>query len=238
MPVHVYFGTGRVGVGISPTASIHLRAGTATAMTAPLKFETGVNLSAPEAGAMEYDGTNVFITISTGSRQTITTNEGAGTLANKTLSGELVMADNSSLAISPTLTSDGYYTGITRTGTAGATLVFGQLVYLDPTDSRWELVDANSAVGADGDARGVLGICVLAAAADGDPTKVLLWGTVRADAAFPDLTINGAVYASEAVGEVTVTQPASMDVVIRVVGFGLTINEMMFCPENSFITHG
>lgn len=235
---HVYVNTGRVGFGVAPSASLHIRAGTTDASSAPIKFTAGTNMAAPEAGAVEYDGTNMFITPDSASRQTITTNEGAGTLENKTISGDLTLADNSSIVVGPALSFDGYYTGITRTGTAGAALAFGQLVYLDPTDSRWELVDANAAAGADGDSRGVLGICVLAAVADGDPTKVLLWGTVRADAAFPDLTINGPVYASEAAGEVTTSQPASMDVVIRILGFGLTINEMMFCPENSYITHG
>ena len=235
---HVYVNTGRVGFGVSPSASLHIRAGTADASSSPIKLTAGVNMTAPEDGAIEYDGTNLFFTPSSASRQTITTNEGTGTLSNKTIDGELALADNSSIAVSPELTSDGLYTGITRTGTAGAALSFGQLVYLDPSDSRWELVDANSASGADGDARGLLAICILAAAADGDPTKVLLWGTVRADTAFPELVVNGPIYASESAGEITTAQPSSMDVVIRVLGFGLTINEMMFCPETSYITHG
>lgn len=46
----------------SPTAILHLPAGTASASTAPLKFTSGVNLTTPEAGAMEYDGTNLYFT--------------------------------------------------------------------------------------------------------------------------------------------------------------------------------
>lgn len=47
----------RVGVGVtSPTGVLHLKAGTATASTAPLKFTTGVNLTTAEAGTEEYDG--------------------------------------------------------------------------------------------------------------------------------------------------------------------------------------
>jgi hypothetical protein len=57
---------GGVGVGnITPTARLHIAAGTATASTAPLKFTSGTNLTAPEAGAMEFDGTNYFVTSST-----------------------------------------------------------------------------------------------------------------------------------------------------------------------------
>jgi hypothetical protein len=58
--------TGNVGIGTNaPTAALHLKAGTATANTAPLKFTSGTNLTTAEAGAMEYDGTNLLFTPST-----------------------------------------------------------------------------------------------------------------------------------------------------------------------------
>jgi len=53
----------RVGINIaagSATAQLHLSAGTAVAGTAPLKFNSGTNLTSVEAGAMEYDGTNLY----------------------------------------------------------------------------------------------------------------------------------------------------------------------------------
>ena len=57
---------GNVGIGQStPTAVLHLKAGTATASTAPLKFTSGTNLTTPEAGAMEFNGTNLFFSPST-----------------------------------------------------------------------------------------------------------------------------------------------------------------------------
>jgi len=64
---------GNVGIGTtSPTAVLHLKAGTATASTAPLKFTAGTNLTTAEAGAMEWDGTNLFITQTSGpTRKTI-----------------------------------------------------------------------------------------------------------------------------------------------------------------------
>lgn len=64
--------TGAFGVGITPTALIHTKAGTATAGTAPLKFTTGVNLTTPESGAFEWDGARAYITSATGpTRNTI-----------------------------------------------------------------------------------------------------------------------------------------------------------------------
>jgi hypothetical protein len=57
---------GSVGIAVNtPTARLHLVAGTATASTAPLKFTSGTNLTTAEAGAMEFNGTNLFFTPST-----------------------------------------------------------------------------------------------------------------------------------------------------------------------------
>lgn len=49
----------------TPTAQIHLKAGTATAGTAPLQLTAGTNLTTPVAGTVEFDGTNYFVTVST-----------------------------------------------------------------------------------------------------------------------------------------------------------------------------
>lgn len=65
--------TANVGIGAvtSPSARLHLPAGTATANTAPLKFSSGTNLTTPESGAVEYDGTDYFVTNGT-ARYTVT----------------------------------------------------------------------------------------------------------------------------------------------------------------------
>jgi len=60
------------GIGtLTPTAILHIKAGTATANTAPLKLTTGVNLTTAEAGAAEYDGTNLYFTPASGVRETV-----------------------------------------------------------------------------------------------------------------------------------------------------------------------
>lgn len=158
-------------------------------------------------------------------------------LAGGTMTGNITLAENASIALDPAGSADGKYTGITVTGTAGAALAFGDLVYLDPTDSRWELADANAASGADGDSRGVLGICVLTAAGDASATTILLTGIVRADTAFPAMTINAPMYVSETAGDITGTQPTTTDVVIRIVGHAITADELFFKPDNTWITH-
>ncbi len=58
-----YF-NGSIGVGTAtPTAALHIKAGTATANTAPLKLTAGTNLTTPENGAFEFDGTNLYFTV-------------------------------------------------------------------------------------------------------------------------------------------------------------------------------
>jgi hypothetical protein len=65
-----YF-AGNIGIGqTSATARLHIAAGTATASKAPLKFTAGTNLTTPENGAIEFDGTNLYFTTG-GVRKTI-----------------------------------------------------------------------------------------------------------------------------------------------------------------------
>jgi len=60
------------GTVSSPTAKVHIAAGTATANTAPLKLTSGTNLTTPEAGAVEFDGSTIFFTNSTPTRIPLT----------------------------------------------------------------------------------------------------------------------------------------------------------------------
>ena len=161
---------------------------------------------------------------------------GTDWVSTNTLTAPLVLGENTAIALDPAGSTDGKYSGITVTGVSGYTQAFGDLVYLDPTDSRWEAVDANAASGADGDGRGVLGIVVVAGT-DGNACTIILHGIIRADAKFDTFTINNPVYASETAGAVTQTQPTTTDVVIRIVGSALTANELYFNPDRVWITH-
>jgi hypothetical protein len=151
-----------------------------------------------------------------------------------TLGGNATLAENVSIDLDPALSADGKYSGICMTGTAGATLAFGDVIYLAVADSRWELADA-SAVSTAGSVK--IGICVLAAAADGDPTKILLYGNVRSDAAFPSLTVGAPVYISETAGDIVTTAPTTTDSVTRILGYGNTADELHFAPSMDWLTH-
>lgn len=141
------------------------------------------------------------------------------------------LPENTALILDAALSADGQYSGIVETGTAGATLAFGDLVYYAVADSRWELTDAN----AEATAFGKLGICVLAAAGDASATAVLLWGKVRADTAFPALTIGAPVYIGTAAGDVQTTAPSGSADIVRIIGYGNTADELYFHPDNTYI---
>lgn len=144
-----------------------------------------------------------------------------------------VLLENDAIKLDAALSADGKYNGITRTGLAGATLAFGDVCYFATSDSRWKLADADQAA----TAQGLLGICVLAAASDGDATNMLLIGTVRADTAFPSFTVGAPVYLSTTDGDLTSTAPSGTGDIIRVVGQAWTANELWFCPSPDFFEY-
>lgn len=144
-----------------------------------------------------------------------------------TLNGAYPLAENASIDLDPALSADGKYSGICITGTAGATLAFGDVIYLAAADSRWELADADSAT----TSQRLIGMCVLAAASDGSATKILLQGNIRADTAFPALTIGSPVYLGETAGDVQTAIPTGADNVIRVLGYALTADSFVFNPS-------
>ena len=63
---------GNLGVGVTNgTATLHLKAGSATSGTAPLKINSGTVMGTPETGAVEYDGTDWYLTNSMPARRTV-----------------------------------------------------------------------------------------------------------------------------------------------------------------------
>lgn len=156
--------------------------------------------------------------------------------------GSITLEENVSLNLDQSLSADGKYSGIAISGTSGDTLAFGDVIVLDPTAGKWLKADISAAANADGDCRGMIGICVLAAN-DTQTTKILLQGVIRADANFPALTTGLPVYASTT-GDITTTQPTTTDHIIRILGFVVTDDlsatapqSIYFNPSQDYITH-
>ena len=150
-----------------------------------------------------------------------------------TTSGELAIGENGIL-LDPAMSADGKYSWIIRWGTAWATVAFGDLCYLDPTASKWLLADISAAAAADGDTRTLLWICILAAVDTWATTMLLQW-VVRADTAFPALTIGAAAYAWDAAWDIQTTAPATSGDVSRIVWFATTADELYFSPSSDWI---
>ena len=145
--------------------------------------------------------------------------------------GIVSLSENAPIALDSALSADGKYSGMTESGTAGATLAFGDLVYFAVADSRWELTDADAVA----TSFAKLGIVVLAAANDGSATTVLLWGKVRADVAFPTLTIGAPVHIGTTAGDIQVAAPSGSGDIVRIIGYGNTADELYFCPDNTYV---
>ena len=101
-----------LGVGIySPTAYVHIKPGTLAASTAPIKLSSGVNLTTPEVGAIEYDGTHFTYTDNLPVRQ-ILVPSAYGSMYEDNLTGSTI-----------TLTTAGSFYGWTTATTTTSNLV-------------------------------------------------------------------------------------------------------------------
>ncbi len=59
----VYIGSTSTTAHTQPTARLHIAAGSASASTAPIKLTAGTVNTSPEAGAIEFDGTDFYVSI-------------------------------------------------------------------------------------------------------------------------------------------------------------------------------
>jgi hypothetical protein len=73
----------------TPTALVHVAAGTASAGTAPLKLTTGTLLTSAEAGALEYDGTYFYVTQGTPVRERVSTEAATNAIASTAIDWSL-----------------------------------------------------------------------------------------------------------------------------------------------------
>jgi len=150
-----------------------------------------------------------------------------------TVVGDIQLGE-SDIKLDAVLSGDEKWSGITITGTAGATLAVGDICFLQTADSKWELVDG-ILDGTDLGFKLQLGICVLAAA-ENAATEMLVYGKVRS-AAFPAFTVGAPVYLDDTAGNIVVAQPSTTNFAIRIVGYAITAEDLLFNPSNDYIVH-
>jgi len=124
-------------------------------------------------------------------------------------------------------------TGITTVGVLGGTVTTGDLVYMN-SSGNWVITDG-VLDGTDTSFNKQLGIC-LAGGANTNPTEILLYGKVRS-AAIGTFTPAVAVYMSNTDGDVTATKPTTSNHAVRIVGFAISANELMFNPSNDYLVN-
>ena len=153
-------------------------------------------------------------------------------LAGGTMTGDIQLGETD-IKLDAVLSGDEKWSGITIVGTAGATLAVGDVCYLGSA-GKWLLVDG-ILDGTDTGFSKQLGMCVLAGN-DTDPTEMLVNGKIRS-ATLPALTVGAPVYLSDTAGDLIVTQPSTTNFAIRVVGHGITAEDLYFNPSPDYIVH-
>lgn len=197
--------SGAIGIGTSSaTAWLHIKAGTATAGTAPLKLTSGTNLSTAEAGAMEYDGTNLYFTPSGTTRKTFqytTDNQDISTALGTNLS----------------------YQGTIETGTVGENVAFGDVLYLKFSDGKWWKAKADAYATTPGVR---MALATINANASG---VLLVKGNVRNDSW--SLASSRTYLSAATAGAITTTQPSTAGNQIQLLGIAKSATTLFFSPS-------
>lgn len=120
----------------------------------------------------------------------------------QTLLFSAALPENVSIFLDPVLSADGKYSGIALTGTAGTNLAFGEVAYLAVADTKWEKAQGD----AEATVSPMTGIVCVAGNEDAAVT-ILIIGHIRADTAFPALTVGAPVFIDpDTAGDVTSTE--------------------------------
>jgi hypothetical protein len=138
-----------------------------------------------------------------------------------------------SIKLDETLSGNGTWSWITVAWTGWETLAFGDLCYFKAADSKRYKVDG-ILDGTDVWFSKQLGMCVLAWAST--TTEILLYGKIYATA-FPTLTIWAPAYIDDTAWAIIVAQPSTTNFAIRVVGYWLTADILMFNPSPDYLVH-
>lgn len=142
-----------------------------------------------------------------------------------TVTGELLLDDESQLAIdaTPDGMDDDEYNGIIIAGAdCGENLAQWDTVFINNDVDIWHKADATQASG-EYPAGGI----AVAACTDTNPAKVMIRGAIRNEG-WTGLTIGGAVYLGEADGGLTQTAPSTANDCVQIIGFAISDSEILF----------
>ena len=153
-------------------------------------------------------------------------------LAGGTMTGDIQLGETD-IKLDTVLSGDETWSGIVIPVTLGSTVAQGEVCFL-ASDGKW---DKNDGIldGTDTGFSKQLGIC-LVAGDDTDASEMLLYGKVRS-AGFPAFTVGAPVYLDDTAGNLVVAQPSTANFAIRICGYAITAEDLLFNPDNSYIVH-
>ena len=145
------------------------------------------------------------------------------------------------ILIDSSLASDGDYSGITASFTAGEALVVGECVYLKASDSRvWKAVSVVSGTGLITAEIMCIGVVAADQGSAGQPVTVLLQGFIRSTN-FPTYAVGETLYVPEAEhSSNNVPEGASPDTTgdfVQVLGWAVTTGAIYVNPDFTIIEH-
>tara|TARA_R110002020_G_scaffold282945_1_gene498696 strand:+ start:6523 stop:7143 length:621 start_codon:yes stop_codon:yes gene_type:complete len=179
-----------------------------------------------DGNLISYDASGDPVAVATGDAGQVLTSAGAG---QPPAFGGNVTLGESAILLDHAIGTDARVSGITVGGTAGSSMVVGDVIYLN-TDNAWDPTDADATASA----VGMIGIS-LTAGSSGDIT-ILLKGFVRVDAIFAFTTAGGPLYLSTTPGDMSQTAPSGSGDVVRVVGYAHDDDDtIFFSPDNSWV---
>ena len=147
-----------------------------------------------------------------------------------TIGGNITMGDNR-IIIDSTV-ADGTVSGITTTGTAGSSMVVGDVIVLS-ADNAWDPANADSAA-ADALGTGMLGIALTAASSGS--IDILLQGFVMVSGVFEFSSAGLPLYLDDTAGDMSQTAPSASGDFVRIVGYAHDDNDTIyFNPDNTWV---
>ena len=156
----------------------------------------------------------------------------ATTINAHALGGALTVGETS-IILDHAIGTDQNHSGITISGTLGATVAKGEIIYLEDTDDEWHQAKAD----AEATGYGMLGIC-LTAGNDGGATTILLHGFYRDDTAHNFTAAGQPLYLSDTTaGDFITTKPDTTNDIVRIIGYAHDdADTIYFCPDGAYVT--
>ena len=148
-----------------------------------------------------------------------------------TFGGDVTLGENG-IILDHAIGTDLAVSGITTTGTAGSSMVVGDVIVLS-ADNAWDPANADAAA-ADALGTGMLGISLTAGSSGA--INILLQGFIRVDAVYGFTSAGLPLYLDDTAGDMSQTAPSASGDFVRIVGYAHDDDDTIyFNPDNTWV---